>query len=198
MSLQHKVRSSQQSENISTTRLTVSSIATVRNLQVCNLQYDQLCPPPPGLYTWVVLDVKPQGLDGGDFLAGSWQTRDLNTISGPVGGVSLVSNQLQFEPGTYHIRVRAPAFRVWQHKARFHNTTLDVTEMYGTSEMAREDTSNHSEIEFILSVTSGSHFYEVQHMADTSQLVNGFGVASDFTDADEVYTLVFISRVTYD
>jgi hypothetical protein len=197
MSLQQKPLSSQRADNINTTRLTVSSTATVRNLLVCNLQYDQLCPPPPGFNTWIAMDVKPQGLGGGDFFAGSWQTRDLNTLSGGSGGVSLVSNQLRFQPGTYHIRVRAPAFRVWQHKARFHNVTLDFTEAYGTSEQAREDTSNFSEVEFILTVSSASHFYEVQHQCDTSQLVNGFGVACDFPDAEELYTVVYISQITY-
>jgi len=200
MSLQQKQGSSQRADNINTTRLTVSSTATVKNLIACNIQYDQLCPPPPGYNNWVLQDVKAQGVDGGDFLApdgtGTWRTKDLNEIDGPSNRVTLSNNQISFLPGRYYIRARSPAFRVRQHKARFHNVTLDATEMYGTSEQAREDTTNYSEVEFILQVTSAAHKYEVQHQCDVSQVVNGFGVASDFDDADEIYTIVFISQVS--
>lgn len=200
MSFQQKRGSSSKVENVNTTRLSVSSTASIKNLIACNVQYDQLCPTPPGFHNWVVQDVKPQGEDGGDFfapdLSGAWRTRDLNTISGPSNDhVTLSNNRLSFLPGIYHVRVRAPAFRVRQHKARFHNISLDVTEMYGTSEQAREDTTNGSEIELVLTVTDSTHLYEVQHQCDISQVVNGFGVASNFDDAEEVYTTVFIAQI---
>lgn len=200
MSLQQIRGTSYRVDNVNTTRLTVNSTATIKNLVVCNLQYDQLCPPTPGTYNWIVTDSKEQGEDGGDFYApdgtGTWRTRDLNTLEGPLNGhVSLQNNQLSFEPGVYYIRVKAPAYRVWQHKARFQNVSLDATEAHGSSELAREDVSGSSLIEMFLTVTSDSHRYEVQHQCDTSQLVNGFGVASNFEDTPEIYTQVFISQL---
>lgn len=201
MSLQPKKGSSSKVENVNTTRLSVSSTATIKNLVVCNLEYEQLCPPPPGFHNWVVQDVKPQGEDGGDFfspdLSGTWRTRDLNTITGPNNQVTLSNNRLSFTPGDYYVRVRAPAFRVRQHKARFQNISLNVTEALGTAEQAREDNTNFSEIEFVLNVTDGNYLYEVQHQCDTSQVVNGFGVASNFDDVDEIYTTVYISKLIF-
>lgn len=188
---------SDEGKNLRLARLTVSDTATVKNLVACNVIYRQLCPAPPGFNNWVAKDVKDSGTEGGDFLAGSWRTRTLTVLDGPANGCVALSNssRLQFQPGRYWLTVRVPAFRVGRHKARFQNVSSNQTVAFGTSEQVQEDSTNHSAIELELTVTDSSHQFEVQHKCAINQLVNGFGVASSFADAPEVYTTVTICKI---
>lgn len=147
-------------------------------------------------------DVKPSGTDGGTFTGGSWQTRDLNELTGDTSFISLSSNQFTLEKGVYNIEIDSPVFSsantVGGHKARLRNITDGLDSLLGTSEnlnmgQSNTQTSSRSKIVGQLTVTDTTTF-EVQHRCASTQVTTGFG-AANFFGVDEVYTTAKITKV---
>ncbi|MEX0672351.1 MAG: hypothetical protein WD068_03255 [Candidatus Babeliales bacterium] len=140
-------------------------------------------------------DSKISGSDGGTFPSGAAVTRDLNIVRGDRNKVSLLSNQFTLQPGLYHIKVGAPAYRVNRHQAFLFNVTVGQTVLEGTNAYAVENISSDndqtvSEIEGNLIVPLPLVF-EVRHACETTRIDDGFGVATGF-GTNEVYTTVTI------
>jgi len=147
--------------------------------------------------TCYVKDVKASGTYGGTFTSGAWQTRTLNTTSGNCSFLSLSSNQITLDAGTYLIDAIAPAYKVNSHKAKLvkdpSGTPSD--EIIGSNEQIDNAVNiiSHSKIVGQIVLTNSSTF-EIQHRCSTTGTTTGFGNASSM-GVDEVYTQVKITKV---
>lgn len=147
--------------------------------------------------TAFVKDAKSSATDGGTFTSGSFQTRDLNDLSGDTSFISLASNQFTLQPGKYKINGKCPAFRVEQHKAKLvedpSGTPADA--IIGTSEISTStaNTTNFSYIDGVIEITTATT-YEVQHRCSNTVSTNGLGYAVGY-GVDEIYTTIEITKI---
>lgn len=137
----------------------------------------------------LIRDEKSQNTDGGDFDSGAWRTRDLNTKVVDTGNnASLSSNQITLAAGTYRCRITAPAWQVAEHQAVLYNVSDSAVTVIGTSERSATTagTSNRSEVVGRFTIAT-SKVFEVRHQCTSTNKVDGFGYAANFTT--EVYTI---------
>lgn len=143
-----------------------------------------------------VKDVKANATDGGGFTSGSTQTRDLNTLEGETSFASVASNQVTLAAGTYDFIGWAPAYKVDTHRATLYNVTDSAVELQGKN--ARSDGSDNCMTEAVVagsfSIDSAKTF-EIRHECQTTRAADGFGLATSFSDGDEVYTIAKITKV---
>ena len=149
-----------------------------------------------------VVDSKPNGVDGGTFTAGSWQTRTLNTIlTNTISGASLSNNQITLPAGTYIVTAQAPAHNVNRHQAVLFGVSGDTGNLIvGTNANTNNADTNTLQPVTTLSVItqqltlSTTTVLELRHRCGTTQTAFGLGSSSD-TGAGEIYSTVFIERV---
>jgi len=142
-----------------------------------------------------VKDVKTAASFGGTFSNGAWRTRDLNTLTGATGSVSIATNQITLTAGTYHIEATAPAANVNGHQTRFENITDTVTEIIGSSEYSgsASNTGTMSRCIGVVTVAS-TKVYELQHRCQTSAGSFGYGLSANFS-ISTVYSQIKITKV---
>lgn len=143
-------------------------------------------------------DVKGNGTSGGTFTAGTWQTRDLNTIvTDSHGLVALASNQATLPAGVYQVNdCRAPAFRVNRHVTRLWNATGSTQLLSGQNAFSDQSddfaqTNAHLSGRFTLSSSSA---IEIQHFAQSTHSLQGFGVEGSI-GVPEIYTELIVERI---
>lgn len=152
--------------------------------------------------TVFIQDQKANSTDGGDFIAGAWRTRTLNTLINPMGysWIALASNEFTLQPGTYLIRARAPAYRVIVHKARLYNVTSGSVALWGSAAIAEDaanTTQNDSVIEGYLTPTAATT-YRVEHRCSSNRSGNGFGDGNGDSiggGTTEIFTQVKITKL---
>lgn len=142
-----------------------------------------------------VKDIKAQNTAGGTFTSGAWQKRDIAEIQDFANLLSITTNVLQLQPGTYEVDIECPANMVDFHQARLQNTTDNTTLIEGSvrnSAAAGTGGNNCSRIQgtFSISVTKN---IEIQHKCTTTRSTDGFGLAGNLTN--EIYTQGLIKRV---
>jgi len=144
-----------------------------------------------------ISDVKTSGTNGGTATSGSFQTRDLNTVSGSCSFLSLSSNQITLESGSYDVDCRATSQYVARNQAKLRNITDSTDPILGTSAYAGpapvgDDTISYS---FVLGNVniSDSKTFELQHRVETTAATNGWGIQNGF--GDEVYSQCKITKV---
>ena len=145
----------------------------------------------------VIADVKAYSAHGGTFTQDAWQTRDLNTeLDDPENIVSIASNQFTLQAGTYLVEWSAPAFKVNRHKSRLQNIADSTTEAEGTSAYtdSPDNVTTTSIGAKVITVASAKAF-EIQHYAQATASSNGFGVNSEVSGHNSVYTLVKIHKI---
>ena len=143
-----------------------------------------------------VRDEKASGTAGGTFSAGSFQTRDLNTVmTNEISGASLSSNQIILPSGTYYINAIAQVYSVENHKVKLRNITDSSDVLIGSSEYAIDgyNVSNSSRLTGRFTIAAQKTF-EIQHRCADTTTTNGFGVSSGFSVV-EVYADVQIWKV---
>lgn len=133
--------------------------------------------------------------DSGQFVAGSWVTRVLNTIETPpsdAGEVTLLSgNRIQLLQGAYLIRVWTPAHRVTSHVARIYNVTDDNVVEYGCT-MDDDDVSNrgtYSHISTVFEVGSTTVIRIEDMCLTTGPASNSLGVSVGGTNVFTTCTI---------
>ena len=134
-------------------------------------------------------DRKTSGTNGGAATAGSWETRDLNTVFvNNIGGSPLSSNQITLQPGTYRVSVRVPHYFGDYAQSRLFNVTAQAQLMIGSSVRSNATATVFSQINGNFSIGSATTI-EVQQRVSTTD-PNGFGLAvgGQFTVGFEVYT----------
>ena len=153
----------------------------------------------------IICDQKDSATDGGEFAAGDWHTRDLNTeIADPDGIVSISSNQFTLQAGTYLIKWKAPAYDVHRHLTRLYDVTNTANRQYGLAAYADTvNVQNYSE-GFARVTPSGATAYAIQHACQSTRATFGFGIATDMeadgdysdgtTETVSIYTVVEIYK----
>ena len=144
-----------------------------------------------------VQDQKPSGTTGGDFTAGAWLTRTLNTVlTNTIAGASLAADQITLPAGTYRAEATAPAIRVNTHQARVQDTAgAGQTLLLGTncfSGNGGDFSTNNSHVtgQFTLAATG---VIELQHRSTATWNSYGLGVGGNF--GTEVFSEVRIWKV---
>lgn len=144
----------------------------------------------------LVKDVKANGTAGGTPVAGSWIDRDLNTIEGSVDFISVNTNQITLQPGTYEIEASAPVFSVDNARIRLQNVTDGTTDIIGTSNFERSASDfgvTHITLQGTI-VLNSTKTFELQNWVENSPSNLGFGVSTTANSIDEVYTMVKIIK----
>ena len=142
----------------------------------------------------VICDKKAYDADGGTFTAGSWQKRDLNHEIRDSGGiVSISSDQFTLGAGNYLIKWSAPAENVNRHTTRLYNATDASAVLSGSSAFLSDGISTEvTGRSFGAAYVSidGSKAFEIQHYGQTTSSTMGFGMKSNISGADSIYTIV--------
>ena len=145
----------------------------------------------------IIADVKDSATYGGGFTAGAWRTRDLNTeLDDPSNIVTIASNQFTLQAGTYLVEWSAPAYKVDRHSSRLQNITDSTTEVLGTTEYSNDidGVISRSMGASILTIT-GAKAFEIQHYGAVTRASYGFGLNSNVSNINSVYTLVKIHKI---
>ena len=146
-----------------------------------------------------IADVKSAGVAAGTFSSGAWRTRVLNTIDiDELGTITLSSNQVTLQPGTYEFEASAPAFRVDRHRVRLHNITDNTTVQFGQGAFSNNNQiSTYNVGDLTVSSVSGkftitsSKVFELQHRCQTTVSDNGFGQETNFGDPERYAVIRF-------
>lgn len=151
--------------------------------------------------TVILKDVKAAGAAGGTFNAGSWFTRDLNTLSAYPAGIStLGSNIFTLPPGKWLVRASAPAYRAKTHQIRLYDVTNNI-EIYGTVEFTPDNSSScvtRSYLDTIVSPAVTTQ-YRIDHKCSSTESGDGFGIAlpagwgTSYTE--NVFTTVICTKI---
>jgi hypothetical protein len=134
-------------------------------------------------------DTKAQNTGGGTFTLGAWRTRDINTEDQDTGAnMSISSNQITLDAGTYRTIISCPSFNVGINQTRLYNTTDAALELAGTCEYCDAATVSTSRSWIIGRFTIASQkTFEIQHYSTATKTDNGFGVANNLMS--EIYTV---------
>jgi hypothetical protein len=152
---------------------------------------------PFGKELFHVRDEKGNGVAGGNFTSGAWQTRTLNTsMTNEISGASLSSNQITLPSGTYFINASASVYYVDQHKLKLRNITDSSDTLIGTSSYSG-NLAETSTTSFVIGrfTIAAQKTFELQHRCSTTKNSNGFGVSTVFGTEIEVYADVQIWKV---
>lgn len=144
-----------------------------------------------------VQDQKSNNTNGGTFVAGGWRTRTLNTSTGGAGWLSLSTNQITLQAGSYLFYASAPAYFVDRHQIKLRNVTDSTDTLIGSAEYATNGVADASQTRSFVegAVTIGSaKAFEIQHNCSSTQNDNGFGVPGNFS-VGEVFTMVEILKI---
>lgn len=143
-----------------------------------------------------ITDQKASGTNGGTFTSGAWRTRDLNTVEGDTGFITLGSNQITLPAGDYIIpSATAIAFKVNGNQIRLQNITDATTVALGTVENSNSSDNNTNNSNLSTSFTiASSKTFELQHRSKATRSGSGFGEALTFGN-NELYAKVVIIKV---
>lgn len=147
--------------------------------------------------TWLIRDEKAWNIDGGTFNKDLWQTRDLNVISatgaGATNNVTLASNQVTFQNGSYIMFGSTPSFGVSENLVRWFNITDSVVAEIGTSAYSTNSSQVSATIRVSFTVTSGPKVYELQHYARNTRAGNGLGRSHSLvTTQNNIYSEIVV------
>jgi hypothetical protein len=147
-----------------------------------------------------IKDVKAQNTAAGTSVTGGvFTTRVLNTLEDPTGlGVSISSNQITLQPGSYYIEAKAPGNYANTHRIRLRNITDSVTTILGMNNVCQNNTGSLdgsiAELEGHFTLSSVKTF-EIQHYFQTTYAGPGLGAALNVSGESEVYTTVKLQKI---
>ncbi len=144
-----------------------------------------------------IKDEKTTGTEGGTFTFGAWRTRDLNVLTGDTSFVSIGSNQMTIDIGTYLIDAKATAFFVTTHKSRLRNITDGSNIIIGSSELLNPTAGGeNTTVSFLKGVftLTAQKVIELQGQCGTTKVTQGFGRAAGFSEV-EIYTQIKLTKI---
>lgn len=142
----------------------------------------------------IVIDQKAQGVNGGTFTSGAWQTRDLQTVAFDPFGIlgTVAANQVTLDSGIWGIIALPPALAVNRHQSRIQNITLGTT--IATGQSTDSGATQNISMVFAIATLSVDTVIEIQHQSASSNANVGFGRACNFTGSPELYTSARFTR----
>ena len=145
-----------------------------------------------------ICDKKAYDADGGTFSDGAWRTRNLNhEIRDEDSIVSISSDQFTLVAGDYLIRWTAPAENVNRNTSRLYNVTDSTvvgtgTTIFLSNGISTEVTGSSTGTAYVS--ISAAKAFEIQHYGQTSRSTTGFGMKSNLSGVDSIYTIVEIFK----
>lgn len=148
-------------------------------------------------------DEKADGVDGGTFTAGAWQTRDLQEIYNNISGSSIAANVITLPVGTYIFKGSAPCSRDLtvasiSHQAAIYNVTGASFPSLGTSEYINPGSDSGAQTRSFINsppvVLGVQSDIELRHQITITVNTTGFGIAGSFGEG-EVYSELEIWKI---
>lgn len=149
----------------------------------------------------LIRDEKSDGTAGGTATSGAWRTRDLNTIvTDETNQVTLDSNEFTLPSGKWRFDIAAPAFRVTGNQARLFNVTDNEVVDFGNSSFNPANSAgdgSHNDPARVVGQfeINAAKAFRVEHLVQTTEATNGFGLAAGVTGQNEIYTVVQLWRI---
>lgn len=146
-------------------------------------------------------EVEGVGAPGGFGIAGSWGTRQLDTVrvsSGASISLNPTTAVITLQPGIYHVEASAPAYFVNGHRIRLENISIGSTALLGTSEWTQNGGSQVQTRSFIdgyVRVIGGPDDFELQHLIEASTDGTSLGQPCNAPGTPEVYATMSITRI---
>lgn len=135
------------------------------------------------------------GTAGSVATAGVYNTRVINVLENPesYSWISLSSNQITLQPGTYEIDADLPVNSTGAHRARLRNITDSTTTILGTTGAAASTNAHgvSSVVKGVFTITSVKVF-ELQHYAEAAGRLGGIAASSG---ENEIYLSARITRL---
>ena len=145
----------------------------------------------------VIRDEKASSTDGGTFTSGSWQQRDLNSLTGDVSFVSLGTNDFTLDSGIYVITATAPAYDVQDHQARIYNSTSALSVAVGSMGFSNANggagANTESNLVTVVQVGASGETFRIEHRCSATVTTDGFGIGAPW--GVSVFTQVKIEKL---
>jgi len=144
-----------------------------------------------------VSDVKAYNVDGGGLIKDAWRTRDINTEDSDVYSIcSIGSNQITLEAGTYLCSIIVPAYNVGRNVARLYNISDTSVAIIGTVGYSATIYGgfSHSIIKGLFTIAA-QKIFEVQHYSLNSATTSGFGLSTNISGVNSIYTVAEFWRM---
>jgi hypothetical protein len=143
----------------------------------------------------LIEDRKASGTPGGNGVATTWTTRDLNTVSSDPSGLilDLANSEFKLAAGAYQIRVISPFHHTRETRMRVYDVTNSVVIGYSAS----DDVTNQESQYLHTNVRITPHkdtVYRLEYYI-TSSGASHLGTDSSITGVDEIYTVCEITRL---
>jgi hypothetical protein len=143
----------------------------------------------------LIEDRKPSGTSGGNGVATTWTTRDLNTVASDPSGLilDLANSEFKLAAGAYQIRVISPFHHTRETRMRVYDVTNSVVIGYSAS----DDVTNQESQYLHTNVRITPHkdtVYRLEYYI-TSSGASHLGTDSSITGVDEIYTVCEITRL---
>lgn len=145
-----------------------------------------------------VQDQKATGTAGGNITAGAWRTRDLNVVvKNTISGASLANNQITLPPGEYYIVAESASYSSGTSRAAIYNVTSANRVLTGIN----QHIIGAYQVGGILPVSgyitlSGTSKIELHNRISSGGFTTVNGVAAAFTGELEIYSDIFIQRIS--
>ena len=143
----------------------------------------------------LIEDRKASGTPGGNGVATTWTTRDLNTVASDPSGLilDLANSEFKLAAGAYQIRVISPFHHTRETRMRVYDVTNSVVIGYSAS----DDVTNQESQYLHTNVRITPHkdtVYRLEYYI-TSSGASHLGTDSSITGVDEIYTVCEITRL---
>lgn len=141
----------------------------------------------------IVKDEKGSATNGGDFVAGAWRKRDLNSELDPDNLVNISNNSIIVNTaGTYFVVASAPATEVYYHVTRLLKNGVEVAQG-DTADCVANHVVTRSRVSWVGSLAVND-VLTLEHKSYQTKLVYGFGYASTITSTN-IYSVVELFRL---
>ena len=147
--------------------------------------------------TWIFLDSKSPGTNGGIATSGSWNTRTINTTNVDGGNeITRASNQLTLASGKYQVYIQSMFYRTQGTRTALYNVTNMTYDAYSlnayASDADRTNIVSELKTHLILSTTT---VYELRYRCNRTQNNDGLGIPTGINGVNEYYTIFTITKL---
>ncbi len=140
--------------------------------------------------TIVIYEKQSTGINGGESIANSWTTRNINNVSGNSSSWITLNNDNTFIllPGKYLVTGFIPAYQAGRHQARLFNVSNNVVQSVGTSAYDSQLSQIHS-----LFINNAPNIFKIQHQCNVTVDPVGLGIATNISN--EIYSILRIDKL---
>ncbi len=143
------------------------------------------------ILTWTIIDIKNNGIHGGNAIPNIWTLRNLNQMLFDSGdNIILLQNQLIIKPGNYLIDINTVFYQVGLVRIRFYNITNNLTSLLSGTLLA--NSCVNIQLNGIVEVLQTTTF-EIQYYTTDNSQNTDLGIASGIDE--EIYLQVNICKL---